>query len=183
MREEKTKRSDCSVCHMARLPVWGVKKLLCKGSSMLGAGRRLNKGLVRKGLFWSNWVLWAETPLIRDLLQESGFMVSKQWDFREGICSPLGFHRNLSVISVPLSWLSAPVFLRFQSDYFHNMDRCGWTVELSKWYSHIKYGRNTVQLVALVDAEGVNCLSNLVWAPRDMKHLGFLREYSADGDL
>lgn len=121
---------------MARLAVWGVKKLLCKGSSMLGAARRLNKGLVRKGLFWSNWVLWAETPLIRDLLQESGFMVSKQWDFREGICSPMGFHRNLSVICVPLSRLSAPVFLHFQSDYFNNMDRCGWTVELSKWYLH-----------------------------------------------
>lgn len=82
-----------------------------------GRGKEAKQRPGQKGPFWSNWVLWVGAPLIRDLLQESGFMVSKQWDFRGGICSPLGFHSNLSVISEVLSWLSAAVFLCFKSDY------------------------------------------------------------------
>lgn len=105
--KEEAQWCDCSVCSMGVLPIWGIRMLLCTQCSMLGVGGEgKNKALVRMGLFWSNWVLWAETPLIRDLLQESGFMVSKQWDFREGICSPEGFHLNLSVILCsPLAYL------------------------------------------------------------------------------
>lgn len=86
-------------------------------------------------------------------------MVSKQWDFREGICSPLGFHPNLSVIFVVLSWLSASVFLCFKSDYFYNMETLGWAKQLNficeAKQQHCAFTTNVV----FVDAKGVDCLS------------------------
>lgn len=49
IRGAKAEWCDCSECCFARLPVWGIRQLHCSGSSMLGEGRRQNKGLVRKG--------------------------------------------------------------------------------------------------------------------------------------
>lgn len=49
MRGAKAKHCDCLECCMAGLPVWGITLPNCSGSSMLGEGRRQNKGLVNKG--------------------------------------------------------------------------------------------------------------------------------------
>lgn len=64
---------------MAMLPVWGIRQLHCSANSMLEEQKRKNKGLVKKGRSgliesFGPKLHWSE----RDLLQESGFMVSKQ---------------------------------------------------------------------------------------------------------
>jgi len=118
MRGAEAERSDCSECCVAGLLVWGIRKLNCSGSNMLGEGRRKNKGLVR----------WGRSGLIESLgprlnWSETCYRNPVSWfPNKEGICSPLGLHSNLSVICVVFSWLSAPVLVCYKSDFSNNME-------------------------------------------------------------
>lgn len=168
MRGAKVERCDCSECRMARLPVWGIRRLRCSGSSMLGEGRRQNKGLVRKGRSgliesFGPGLHWSETcykdPVSwfpNNEISEKGFVVL--WDSNLTFLWFLWF--TLGCLPLCSSVLN-PITLTIWK-------HCGWAQRVVFTYKTLQRCF-AVNVHTLFDAYGVDSLLELVPASAWLK--------------
>lgn len=178
MRGAKAEWCDCSQCCIARLPVWGIRQLHCSGSSMLGEGRRQNKGLVRKGRSgliesFGSSLHWSETcyrdPVSwfpNNEISEKGFVVL--WDSILTFLCFLWFSLGcLPLCSSVLNLITITIW-----------KHCGWAQQVVFTYKALQ-GCCAVNANMLFDAYSVDSLLELMSAHTWLEHVWLPYGYSA----